>query len=264
MKSMQTSLFASAMVFVLALGLSACATFRPPPHEQDAEASHTVAAFSSSRPNDSVPKGWKPAGAPKFRRATQYTLVNEAGTTVVHALADSSSSALAQDVSIEGNQLSTVKWRWKVPHIIPGEDNTKRESEDAPARVVFAFSGKSSLLSFGDRLFFAQVRALAGIDVPYATLEYIWGDGAPVDTVIVNSWTSRIRMLVVESGSQRTGQWITEKRNLYEDFKRAFGEEPGRLIHIGICTDSDATGATAEAYYGDIELSPTHVAAAAR
>jgi hypothetical protein len=41
-------------------------------------------------------------------------------------------------------------------------------------------------------------------------------------------------------------------QNVYEDYKRAFGEEPGRIKAIGIMTDTDNTGQSVEAYYGDI------------
>ena len=254
MKSIAKSRLQLALVFVLVLTLTACGLLRPRPQQQDAATSQTVAPFSTVRPGSAFAQGWKPAALPKFRKLTQYALVEDAGTTVVHAVANNSSSGLAYDVNVDLHTSPIVKWRWKVPHVIPGEDSTKREREDAPARVEFAFSGKMTQLPFNERLFFAQVKALAGIDVPYATLEYIWGDGAPVGTVIVNSWSSRIRMLVVQSGPIRTGQWITEQRNLYDDLKQAFGEEPGQLTHVGIYTDTDATGATAEAYYGDIEF----------
>ena len=218
MKRIASNSFQLTVVFALALGLTACALVRPR-SPQDVAASEHVAPFSSVDPGDAFPPGWKPAALPKFRKLTQYALVDDAGTTVVHAVANDSSSGLAYDVNIDPRELSVVKWRWKVPRVIPGEDNTKRESEDAPARVEFAFSGKLELLPFNERLFFAQVKALAGVEVPYATLEYIWGDGAPAGTIIVNSWSSRIRMLVVRSGSERTGEWITEQRNLYDDFK---------------------------------------------
>jgi UDP-N-acetylglucosamine--N-acetylmuramyl-(pentapeptide) pyrophosphoryl-undecaprenol N-acetylglucosamine transferase len=80
---------------------------------QYAAASQTIAAFSSSRPGDAFPRGWKPAGVPKFRKLTRYKLVEDTGTTVVHAVADSSSSGLAYDVNIDPDKLSAVKWRWK-------------------------------------------------------------------------------------------------------------------------------------------------------
>ena len=43
-----------------------------------------------------------------------------------------------------------------------------------------------------------------------------------------------------------------EERNVYDDYKRAFGEEPPIVNGVAIMTDTDDTGETATAYYGDI------------
>jgi hypothetical protein len=59
---------------------------------------------------------------------------------------------------------------------------------------------------------------------------------------------------VVESGTDGLGKWRTFERNIVEDFERAYGEKPGRLIGVGILTDSDYTGETVETWYGDIRL----------
>ena len=91
-------------------------------------------------------------------------------------------------------------------------------------------------------------------EFPYALLMYIWENRAPVGSVIENLHTSRIRMIVVDSGDANLGQWREEVRNVYEDFRRAFGEEPTLIKSVGIMTDSDNTGEEAEAYYGDISF----------
>lgn len=203
-----------------------------------------------------MPPGWYPAALPKFRKVTRYELVDDGGTTVVRAFADGSSSGMVHDVSIDPRKFPVARWRWKVTRPIPDADNTRREAEDAPARVEFVFSGDKSALPFNERAFFAQVRAIAGIDVPYATLDYSWGSGAPAESIIINTWTSRIRTVLVRSGPDGLGEWQSEERNVYEDFKKVFGEEPQRIRQVVIYTDSDATGATAEAFYGDIEFVP--------
>jgi len=38
------------------------------------------------------------------------------------------------------------------------------------------------------------------------------------------------------------------------DFRRVFGEEPGRLIAYGIMSDTDNTGESVEAWYADLEF----------
>ena len=73
-----------------------------------------------------------------------------------------------------------------------------------------------------------------------------------VSTVIDNPFTSFARMIVVQSGNSGVGQWLDEKRNVYQDYVRAFAEEPPPVNSVAIMTDTDNTGEQATAYYGDI------------
>jgi hypothetical protein len=59
-------------------------------------------------------------------------------------------------------------------------------------------------------------------------------------------------MFVVESGAGKVNQWVNEERNIFEDYKKAFGQEPPMISGIAIMTDTDNTGESATAYYGDI------------
>jgi len=50
----------------------------------------------------------------------------------------------------------------------------------------------------------------------------------------------------------KAGAWVSESRNIFDDYKTAFGKEPPMITGIAIMTDSDNTGESALAYYGDI------------
>jgi len=100
----------------------------------------------------------------------------------------------------------------------------------------------------------APMKALTGYEMPCATLMYIWENRAPVGNVIANQHTSRVKMIVAESGNDRLGEWREEVRNVYEDYKHAFGEEPSMTRSVGIMTDTDNTGEKVHAYYGDISF----------
>jgi len=91
--------------------------------------------------------------------------------------------------------------------------------------------------------------------MPYATLVYIWENRARKNTVIPNLHTSRIKMIVAESGPESLGKWQKVTRDIVKDYKRAFGEIPGMITSVGIMTDTDNTGMKAEAFYGDIRFS---------
>jgi DUF3047 family protein len=52
------------------------------------------------------------------------------------------------------------------------------------------------------------------------------------------------------------GKWIEEERNLVDDYRRAFGEDPPKVGAVAIMTDTDNTGEQAVAWYGAIRFLP--------
>jgi hypothetical protein len=105
-----------------------------------------------------------------------------------------------------------------------------------------------------EQVTFKQFELLTHQQLPYATLMYIWENHAPTGTMIASPHTERIKMIVVESGSSKLGAWDEVTRNLYDDYKQAFGEEPPSVKWIGVMTDTDNTGQSIRALYGDIKL----------
>ena len=94
--------------------------------------------------------------------------------------------------------------------------------------------------------------ALTGEPMPYATLMYVWCNHSAPGTVLTNTRTSRIRKLVLESGPGNLNRWLDYERDVRADFIKAYGEEPGALVSIGIMTDTDNTESSATAWYGPL------------
>lgn len=211
-----------------------------------------VGSFSKQAPGAELSQGWQPWILSPFKRPTAYHLVSREGTTVIRAEARSSASGLIHPLALNPGTYPLLQWRWKVDELIGKADNSQKHLEDAPARLVVSFDGDMEKLTPQDRMLFDNVRILTGQQMPYATLMYIWGNRAPRETVIPNKHTSRVRMIVVESGRDKLGSWQDVTRNVIDDYRRAFGEEPGRISAVGIMTDTDNTGGNANAYYGDI------------
>ena len=211
-----------------------------------------VSSFSGSQPGGELPRGWEPWTLSRLKKPTQYRLVDESGRTVVRASAQASASGLIHRLRLEPKAYPMLTWQWKVASLIPRADNTQKHTEDAPVRVVVTFAGDKDQLPLAERIFSDNIRLVSGQEMPYATLMYIWENRAPLGTVIRNRHTSRVRMIVAESGRDKVGTWQEVTRNVYEDYRRVFGEEPGAITAIGIMTDTDNTGENVHAYYGDI------------
>jgi hypothetical protein len=95
---------------------------------------------------------------------------------------------------------------------------------------------------------------LYGPGVPVAALCYVWDTKAPAGTFAANAYTDRVRIVVVDSGAGNAGRWVPHQRNVLEDFRKAFGGEPPAIDGVIVSTDTDNTGETAEAFYGDIRF----------
>jgi hypothetical protein len=198
--------------------------------------------------------GWKPQPISKLKRDTAYTVTKEDGRTVLRASADRSASFYAAYFKPPAGMPSSLAWAWKTDALVPGADNRDKAREDAPLRLVVAFDGDKSRLPAEERRRYAAARTVAGADLPYAVLMYIWTDHVPVDAVIASAHTSQVKMIAVASGRNGLGSWQPVRRNLADDYRRAFGAEPGTLLGVGVMTDTDNTGTKATGLYADIRL----------
>jgi hypothetical protein len=237
----------------LVVGMNGCATR---PTGNDAPRT-SVTPFSTAKAEGPLPAGWGIKQLSRFKRDTAYRLVTDpTGVTVIEARAEQSASGVGKRLNVDPAAMPWIQWRWNVPALIASADNTRRHAEDSPVRVIVTFDGDANKLDFEDRAVSARAKALTGEALPYATLMYIWENKAPVDEIIESVHTTRVKMIVVESGATRNGKWLDYERNIARDFERAFGEKPGRILSLGIMTDTDNTGEVAVAYYGDIHFSP--------
>ena len=66
----------------------------------------------------------------------------------------------------------------------------------------------------------------------------------------------KIFAVVMQSGTQELGTRITERRNLIDDYKQAYGEEPEVIEGVRIQINSQHTQSRAESYWHSIAVTP--------
>jgi hypothetical protein len=210
-----------------------------------------VGAFSTALEGPGAPPGWKPLTFKKVSKPTDYAVVRDGDAVVVRAESHGGASGLTREVAIDLKAYPRVAWRWKVANVITKSDVTKKTGDDYAARLYLTFAYDPDKVSFGKKAKYKAGRLLFG-DIPIAAITYIWERATPVGTIVANAYTDFVRMIVVESGATNIGRWVDEERNLYDDYRSAFGEEPPLVNGVAIMTDTDNTGESATAYYGDI------------
>jgi len=213
-----------------------------------------VARFSRMRAGTPLPADWLGWGLNSGKRPTQYRLVNGAAGTVLQADAEQGATGLYRRIRVDPGRQPVLEWSWRVEKLIAGADLRKASREDSAARLVISFHGDPAKLDFEERARLRLAKVFAGEPLPYAMLIYVWSNQIAVETTLPSPQIDRIRMVVVESGNARLGRWLTYRRNILEDYRRAFGEDPGEIVAVGVLTDSDNTRQSARTLYGDITL----------
>src|SRR6266705_301376 len=215
-----------------------------------------AARFSAGRAGEAPPGDWDSFVVSPFVTPTEYRLVESDRHVALEARADGTASGLYRRIRIEPARYPVVEWSWRVLQPLAHADPRVPSRDDSPARLVISFHGDVNRLDLGERFTARFYKSLTGSRLPYAMLMYTWSSDAPVGTVAPSGYTGKIQMIVVESGGGRAGELREFRRNVLEDYRLAFGEEPWDIVAVGVMTDADKTRQKARAQYGDITFRP--------
>ncbi|NIQ95126.1 MAG: DUF3047 domain-containing protein [Desulfuromonadales bacterium] len=185
---------------------------------------------------DDFEQGLDPAWEEKvFEGTTAYSVVNEDGDSVLCAESNGSASGLVLKKEIDLGETPFLSWRWRIDGIVEKGNARMKEGDDYAARVYVIFPHWAIWKT--------------------RSLNYIWANRLPEGEMIPNSFTGNAMMIAVGSGPERAGEWVEERRNVHDDFKKAFGEDPPPVGAVAVMTDTDNTGSSAAACYDDIRFS---------
>lgn len=169
-----------------------------------------------------------------FKGKTVYTIAKDGDRNVLKAHSQKAASGLFREIAVDTKKYPVLRWSWKVEHSLKKEDVTKKSGDDFAARVYVVFP----------RTFFWRMRAI----------NYVWATKMPKGSSAPSPYTTNAMIVAVESGDEKAGQWVTEERNIHEDYKRLFGEEPPAVGAIAVMADTDDTRDEVTAWFGDILL----------
>lgn len=172
----------------------------------------------------------------RFAGETRYVLVDEGGQRRLSAVADGSASGLFRERSVDLTKTPWLTWSWRVTEPLAGLDERSKAGDDYAARLYVVISGGA---------LFWRTRAL----------NYVWSGSQAAGAAWPNAYTDNARMLALRGTGDSTGGWVTEKRNVRDDLREAFGEDITRIDVVAVMTDADNSGRRAAADYGPIRFS---------
>jgi hypothetical protein len=179
-----------------------------------------------------IPEGWKGQtwGSPKY----DFRIETVNGRKVLHLKSDGDSSAVSKEVKVDVKTWPILEWSWRVVKLPVGGDARKSATDDEAAQIYVVFPR-----------FPTAVRS--------RIIAYIWDTTAPVGSIFKSEKTGTVTYVVVRSGSSELGKWLTERRNVLEDFNKIYGGSPSEDVGvISVLIDSNDTRSSAESFVGDI------------
>ncbi|MEK7364678.1 MAG: DUF3047 domain-containing protein [candidate division NC10 bacterium] len=177
-----------------------------------------------------IPDGWTGQnwGSPAY----EMTVI-EGSPKALHLKSQNEGSTIVKEVKINVKGTPILEWQWKAVVLPAGGDSRKKAADDQAAQIYVTFPR-----------FPAAVRS--------RIIGYVWDTTAPEGTIVESEKTSLVTYVILRSGTKDLNRWITETRNVYEDYKRIYNEEPGELGAVSIAIDSNDTKSSAESYIGKI------------
>ncbi len=181
-----------------------------------------------------IPDGWKGGqswGSPKY----DFAVVENDSHRVIRLKSQNDSSMISKDVKgkVDLKQTPVLEWSWKVVTLPKGADSRSKSTDDQAAQLYVVWPR------------FPQA-------VRSRIIGYIWDTQAPQGLFVQSEKTGTVTYVVVRSGTPELGKWLSERRNVVEDYRKIYGEEPENPGAVSIAIDSDDTNSTAESLIGAI------------
>lgn len=203
-----------------------------------------------------IPAPWQIVVPSEKAPPTRYQLRQWDGVAAIEATAKGSMALLARPLNMDLQPTPVLCWRWRIDAPLIHADLSKKSGDDFAARVYVAFSLPDRALNLGQRLKLGLARQLFGAQVPDAAINYVWDNRHPIGFEAPNAYTDQARMLVLESGAERAGRWIEERRDVLSDARRLFGTDQIKAAQLAIASDTDNTGEFAHAGFADFHFVP--------
>lgn len=182
-----------------------------------------------------TPAGWQTYETPGGRPRYDFTVVDDGGRRALRLRSADEHSTIAKDPGVDLLATPILEWAWKVVAFPAGVDLRRKAGSDATGHLLVVWPRFPALL---------RSRVLA----------YVWDPGLPAGTMLRSAKTSRVTYVVVRSGTTGVGEWRTERRNVRDDYRAVYAEEPDPPGAIALSIDTNDTRAPAEALIGAISF----------
>ena len=180
-----------------------------------------------------IPAGWQPYETPGGHPAYDLTLVERDGGRALRMRSADDHSTIAKRLDVDLKRTPILEWGWTVSRLPEGADVRRRETCDLAADVLVIWPRFPGLLR--SRL-----------------IGYTWDRVTPAGTILTSPKASTVKLVIMRSGHDELGRWLTERRNVLDDYRRIYGGEPDNPGVLALSIDTNDTHSSAESTVGPL------------
>ncbi len=182
-----------------------------------------------------VPDTWAAYETLGGHPAYDFIVLEIDGRRALHMRSNGDHSTIAKKIPVDLKATPWLEWDWKVVALPDRADVRHRETSDAAAHVFVVWPRWPSALR--SRL-----------------IGYIWDANLPAGSIQTSQKTGTVTFIVVRAGTAEVGKWVTERRNVREDYRMVYGEEPEDPTVIALSIDTNDTRSSSESFLGPIRF----------
>jgi len=193
-----------------------------------------VDRFTAGVDEKGIPKGWSQEKEPGPQ--SKIAVGQEKDLPFVQLLSVNDGFGIKKEFSFDIRKYPYLTWRWKATRLPQRGDIRKKETDDQAGQIYVLFPRFPSMINT-------------------RSMGYIWDTATPAGTAGTSTAYSKMKYVVLQTGTEKLGQWIAETRNVYEDYKKNFQEDPPEAGAVLLYINTQHTQSSAEIFYGDIFFS---------
>jgi hypothetical protein len=153
----------------------------------------------------------------------------------------------------------TIEFQWRLDKALPQASFKTKATEDAAIKVCASFDMPADRMPVGERTLFKLAQFFSREKLPTATLCYVWANAEELGSIVNSPTTARVRYMTLDNTSSPLKTWKSHKRNLADDFLKAFSAESTTVpavTAIVVGADADNTQDTSLGFVADISVQP--------
>ena len=211
--------------------ISIIPSFSQPPLQTTSDVLPIIIDFNGAAGENGLPRPWL---LRVNKGQANLRVLRRRDENILYLRCENSSYSIEREVSASLEEYPYVTWIWKAMKIPALGDARNKQRNDQGLQILFAFeNGK--------------------------IISYVWDANAPEGTITDESlgWPLKlsIKVVVVNSGTGRSGGWISNTRNIYLDYLNLYHEDPPRLKGLRIQANTQYTRDCSEGMIRDITFS---------